>query len=55
MPASTADRVMNSARVCAASTRASVVLPVPGGPQKIIERGRSASMATRSGLPGASR
>ncbi len=34
-------------------TRASVVLPVPGGPQRMIDWSRSRSMASRSGLPGA--
>src|SRR5436853_580607 len=34
---------------------ASVVLPVPGGPQKIIEVASSLSMATRRGLPRARR
>ena len=35
--------------------RASVVLPVPGGPQRIRERSWSFSMLTRNGLPGASK
>ena len=34
-------------------TWASVVLPEPGGPHRISERRSSASMARRSGLPGA--
>ena len=34
---------------------ARVVLPLPGGPQKIIEPGTPRSIASRSGLPGASR
>ena len=33
--------------------RASVVLPVPGGPQRMIDCSRSRSIASRSGLPGA--
>ena len=32
---------------------ASVVLPTPGGPQKIIELVSSLSICTRNGLPGA--
>ena len=32
--------------------RASVVLPVPGGPQRMIDCSRSRSIASRSGLPG---
>ena len=32
---------------------ARVVLPTPGGPQKIIEAGSSRSICTRRGLPGA--
>ena len=35
-------------------SRASVVLPVPGGPQKMIDCSRSRSIASRSGRPGAS-
>ena len=34
--------------------RASVVLPVPGGPHRMIDCSRSRSIASRSGLPGAS-
>ena len=34
-------------------SRASVVLPVPGGPQKMIDCSRSRSIASRSGRPGA--
>ena len=30
-----------------------VVLPVPGGPQSTTDESRSASISTRSGLPGA--
>ena len=36
-------------------TRASVVLPVPGGPHRITELSRSASTNVRSGRPGPSR
>ncbi len=32
-------------------TCASVVFPVPGGPQKITEERRSDSMSVRNGLP----
>ena len=35
-------------------TRASVVLPVPGGPQRIIDCSTSRSIASRSGRPGPS-
>jgi hypothetical protein len=51
-PADTADRATNSRSVCAATTRASVVLPVPGGPQRMIDDRRSVSMSARSGAPG---
>ena len=34
---------------------ASVVFPLPGGPQKIIEPGTPRSIASRRGLPGASK
>ena len=37
MPLVTAEKSMNAALVLWAITRASVVLPTPGGPQKIIE------------------
>ena len=46
---------MNWASKASAISRASVVLPVPGGPQRIIECSRPDSKATRSGLPGPSR
>ena len=55
MPASTADSAMNSAFAPFATKRASVVLPVPGGPHRIIECGRPASSARRNGAPGPSR
>ena len=35
-----------------ATRRATVVLPVPGGPKKIAEESRSASTSRRSGAPG---
>ena len=46
---------MNWASKASAISRASVVLPTPGGPQRIIECSRPDSKATRSGLPGPSR
>jgi hypothetical protein len=54
-PPSTADICMNSASKASAISRASVVLPTPGGPHRIIECGRPDSKATRSGLPAPSR
>ncbi len=51
----TADSGSNALAVVSAMSRASVVLPVPGGPQKITEDSRSSSMSARSGRPGASR
>lgn len=44
---------MNLACVISAITRASVVLPLPGGPEKITDGRRSASIARRNNLPGA--
>ena len=52
IPASTAENSMNSALVIFAMILASVVLPVPGGPQKISEPESSRSICTRRGLPG---
>ena len=46
---------MKSSPNAFAISRASVVLPTPGGPHRIIECGRPDSKATRSGLPGPSR
>ena len=54
-PDSTADRAMNSALKAPAINLASVVLPTPGGPQRIIECARPAAKATASGLPSPSR
>ena len=54
-PESTADSAMNSALNASAISRASVVLPTPGGPHRIIECGLPDANATASGLPGASR
>ena len=42
----------NFAWVISAMTRASVVLPLPGGPEKITDGKRSASMARRKSFPG---
>ena len=53
MPARTALNAMNSAFVRSAMSRASVVLPVPGGPQRMIDCSRSRSIISRSGRPGA--
>ena len=54
-PAFTADASSNAARAFTASSRASVVLPVPGGPYRIIECGRPSSIAVRSAEPRPSR
>ena len=51
-PAVTADSGSNAFSVAPATRRAIVVLPVPGGPQRITDESRSASMSTRRGLPG---
>ena len=57
-PAVTADSSTNSRSAAVATRWASVVLPVPGGPQRIAEIGPAApplpSMSRRSGLPGRS-
>src|SRR3954454_4000208 len=49
-----AEKATNCARVVLAMIRASVVLPEPGGPQKIIDGMRSVSIALRRKRPGAS-
>src|SRR5690606_35189431 len=54
-PEVTADRVINSASAWAATSRARVVLPVPGGPHCTMECGLPARMAARSGLSGPSK
>ncbi len=54
-PASTADSTTNSASTAPAIRRASVVLPTPGGPHRIIECSRPEPNATRSGWPSPSR
>ena len=55
MPLVTAEKSMNSACVRWAMMRASVVLPTPGGPQKIMEETWSLSIRRRRTLPGPSR
>ena len=51
-PAVTADRATNALAVAPAISRARVVLPVPGGPQRITDDSRSASIRARRGRPG---
>jgi hypothetical protein len=53
-PALTAESAAKFAPVCCAMICASVVLPVPGGPHRIIEGIWSLSMARRSARPGPS-
>ena len=55
MPLVTAEKSMNAARVRRAMIWARVVLPTPGGPQKIIEAIWSPSISRRSTLPSPSR
>ena len=54
-PAFTAEASSNAAWAFTASRRASVVLPVPGGPYRIIECGLPSSIAVRSAAPRPSR
>src|SRR6202140_850045 len=54
-PAMTAESAMNCALEARAMRRASVVLPVPGGPQKISEGSCPVAMLADNGLPGPSR
>src|SRR5271169_542603 len=54
-PASTAEMAMKSALKAAAINRANVVLPEPGGPQRIIECSLPDANAIASGLPSPSR
>src|SRR5512135_1833919 len=54
-PDSTAEMAMKSAPKACAVSRASVVLPTPGGPHRIIECSLPESNASRSGLPAPSR
>ena len=53
IPDSTALNAMKCARVAVAISRASVVLPVPGGPQRMIDREAVLVDGRRSGRPGA--
>ena len=55
IPLITAENSIKLACVICAIIFASVVFPVPGGPQKIIEVGSSPSIASRNGFPGPSR
>ena len=50
-PLDTADSCTKAARVARATIRARVVLPTPGGPQKIADGMASRSIARRSGRP----
>ena len=54
-PAVTAESDMNWRFVWVATTRASVVFPVPGGPHRMIDESRSVSISARSGAPGPTR
>ena len=54
-PAETAESVAKCERVWRAMTRARLVLPLPGGPQKMQEGTLSASIARRSGASSSSR
>ena len=53
-PSDTALNGTKALDVVVATSRASVVLPVPGGPQKIMDPGTPRSIASRNGRPGAS-
>src|ERR1700679_1047926 len=55
MPESTAENSMKVAEVTLAMILANVVLPTPGGPQKMRLAASSFSICRRSGLPGARR
>ena len=55
MPLVTAEKLMKEALVWLAITWARVVLPTPGGPQKIMEDTWSPSTMRRSTLPGPSK
>src|SRR4051812_9269521 len=54
-PALSADSGTNRRLVACETTCAMVVLPVPGGPQRISDIGASPSTSRRSGVPGPSR
>ena len=55
MPPITAENSMKLAWVASAMILASVVLPTPGGPHRIMDPASSRSISTRRGLPGPSR
>ena len=52
MPLSTAESATSSALVARAITRASVVFPDPGGPQRMIDGTWSVSIASRKSVLG---
>jgi hypothetical protein len=52
---STALKEIKTQREAFAMTRASVVLPTPGGPHHIIEANKSRSICVRRGFPGPSK
>ncbi|PSK62210.1 hypothetical protein B0E53_05889 [Micromonospora sp. MH33] len=54
-PAVSADMATKRRSVARATRWAMVVLPLPGGPQRITDIGAAASTSWRSGAPGASR
>ena len=54
-PALTADSCSKAASVSSATSRASVVLPVPGGPQRIIDTGRPRRTISPKAAPGSRR
>ncbi len=54
-PAPVADSVIMCFALASASSRASVVLPVPAGPHRMHEPTRSDSASVRNGAPGATR
>ena len=54
-PAVTAERHTKSSSMRWANSRARVVFPVPGGPQKIIECGIPCLSACHKGFPGANK
>jgi len=55
MPLITAENSMKVALVVSAMILASVVLPTPGGPHKIMDPESSCSICTRNGFPGPTR
>ena len=54
-PAESADMATNRRSVAPATRCAMVVLPLPGGPQRITDIGAPPETSCRSGAPGASR